>query len=192
MYTFYSWKLCKTGHPQLLVGSFGTRGRVRWSRDSRSNGITLRWHRAVLLLLQHRGHSTRGWGMVFLTIYPPLKRKYCHFDEILVTVCTGSCQTDKLTTSVATSYKNFVKMTTIPFQWGNKINGLVAYSSASSTYLGHDEMSAILQTTFSNAFSWIKISWSLNRQEISIVSSNGLVPHTPTNEDQWRHVASLV
>ena len=50
-----------------------------------------------------------------------LKWKCLHFDEILITVCTGSCQ---MTTSSAASDENFVKMTTFSFQCiTNKLTG---------------------------------------------------------------------
>ena len=40
--------------------------------------------------------------------------KYCHFDEIFINGCTGSCHFDNFQCS-----ENFIKMSTFPFQWSN-------------------------------------------------------------------------
>ena len=50
-----------------------------------------------------------------------------HFDEILITGCTGSCQ---MTTSSAANDENFVKMTTFSFQWSRTMHGVWCLISA--------------------------------------------------------------
>ena len=46
----------------------------------------------------------------------PIKLNCGHFDKIFIAGCTRSC---RMTTSGAASDENFVKMTTIPFQWSH-------------------------------------------------------------------------
>ena len=61
-----------------------------------------------------------------------------------------------LTTFSAASDENFIKMKTFPFQWYGFV-GMISTDALALTHWGRDKMDAISQTTFSNAFSWMKM-----------------------------------
>ena len=84
------------------------------------------WRRLSVLTALPSSRTITHWSLVEryrLDKKNPhtLKQKCLHFDEILIIVCSGSCQ---MTTSSEASDGNFVKMTTFSFQCiTNKLTG---------------------------------------------------------------------
>ena len=69
-----------------------------------------------LCLLKH--HDVQKWTLQLTRIqtYSQIyqTRKCCHFDEIFITGCTGSCHFDNIQCK---QWQNSIKMMTFPFHW---------------------------------------------------------------------------
>ena len=118
--------------------SYGKVLQVVWSSsEGRADRLRHIWHR---LCIVHSSLVHWNENVVILTKFSSLAAL-----EVVI-----------LTTFSAASDENFIKMKTFPFQCVSVLGMSACYNKYHLTHWGRDKMADISQTTFSNAFSWMK------------------------------------